>query len=322
MADRRYALLNKSPRRGLDEIITGDWTFLGSVGIGTSTPLEVLDVVGNVRTDRLILSRGGAGVEEPYIEKTGNKGIGFFTQATVKLDISVGGVFDFQAGNLITTGAIFVGAITATSFGGIASANLLDKSATEVISGAYTITGGLTLTTSNLVAGTIDADFDALTATSYGNILEANLVDKTAAETITGLGWHFDDNGATGTPIKFTGGGAGGDILQLTRDVGAAGAVNIGMSGGDPQIKFVNGAKSWAIGLDETNDKFVIANSGAVATTQVLTIDSSNATRLSGSLRVNGDIGFYNTAPIAKQTGVAVTAAGVHAALVNLGLIT
>ena len=33
-------------------------------------------------------------------------------------------------------------------------------------------------------------------------------------------------------------------------------------------------------------------------------------------------IGFYVTAPIVLQTGVAVTAAGVHAALVNLGLIT
>lgn len=32
-------------------------------------------------------------------------------------------------------------------------------------------------------------------------------------------------------------------------------------------------------------------------------------------------IGFFNTAPVAKPTGVAVTAAGVHAALVTLGLI-
>jgi hypothetical protein len=34
-----------------------------------------------------------------------------------------------------------------------------------------------------------------------------------------------------------------------------------------------------------------------------------------------GTIGFYGKDPIAKQTGVAVTAAGVHAALVALGLI-
>jgi hypothetical protein len=35
-----------------------------------------------------------------------------------------------------------------------------------------------------------------------------------------------------------------------------------------------------------------------------------------------GRLGFYGTAPIAKQTGVTVDAAGIHAALVNLGLIT
>lgn len=39
-------------------------------------------------------------------------------------------------------------------------------------------------------AGTVDADFDAITATSYGGILEANLVDKSAAEIIPGA-WDF-----------------------------------------------------------------------------------------------------------------------------------
>lgn len=33
-------------------------------------------------------------------------------------------------------------------------------------------------------------------------------------------------------------------------------------------------------------------------------------------------VGFYGATPIAQQTGVPVTAAGIHAALVNLGLIT
>jgi len=42
-------------------------------------------------------------------------------------------------------------------------------------------------------AGTVDADFDAITATSYGGITEANLVDKSAVETISGA-WTFDAN--------------------------------------------------------------------------------------------------------------------------------
>jgi hypothetical protein len=38
--------------------------------------------------------------------------------------------------------------------------------------------------------------------------------------------------------------------------------------------------------------------------------------------RTGGTVAFYGTTPIALQTGVAVTAGGVHAALVALGLIT
>lgn len=36
----------------------------------------------------------------------------------------------------------------------------------------------------------------------------------------------------------------------------------------------------------------------------------------------SGKLGFYGTTPIVKQTGVAVSAAGIHAALVNLGLFS
>jgi hypothetical protein len=39
-------------------------------------------------------------------------------------------------------------------------------------------------------AGAVDADLDAITATSYGGILEANLVDKTAVESISGVWTH------------------------------------------------------------------------------------------------------------------------------------
>ena len=42
----------------------------------------------------------------------------------------------------------------------------------------------------------------------------------------------------------------------------------------------------------------------------------------SAGIKLSGNLGFYGTTPIAQQTGVAVTAAGIHAALVALGLIT
>jgi hypothetical protein len=54
------------------------------------------------------------------------------------------------------------------------------------------------------------------------------------------------------------------------------------------------------------------------AGTAVLVNTGAAAIRVGGS---GGSVGFYGTAPIALQTGVAVTAEGIHAALVALGLI-
>jgi hypothetical protein len=51
----------------------------------------------------------------------------------------------------------------------------------------------------------------------------------------------------------------------------------------------------------------------------ILTVTEAGAARIG---KTGGTVGFYGTTPIALQTGVAVTAGGIHAALVALGLIT
>jgi hypothetical protein len=51
-------------------------------------------------------------------------------------------------------------------------------------------------------------------------------------------------------------------------------------------------------------------------------IAAQGEVEIEGALNHDGAaVGFYGAAPVAKQTGVAVTAAGIHAALVSLGLI-
>ena len=87
------------------------------------------------------------------------------------------------------------GNILAVSYGGILEANLLDKSTTE------TITGDWTFNDLNL-GGTFDCndnsitDIDRLeftdTAGLIAGIQNGNLVDKSAAESITGI-WTFND---------------------------------------------------------------------------------------------------------------------------------
>ncbi len=82
----------------------------------------------------------------------------------------------------------------------------------------------------SIQAGTVDADFDAITATSYGGITEANLVDKTATETISGEWTFTSDNvdlesttpfiritetGVTNTPEWWWGADGGNFSLRL-----------------------------------------------------------------------------------------------------------
>ena len=118
-----------------------------------------------------------------------------------------------------------VDAITATSYGGIAEANLVDKSVAEFMIGAWDFSAGLRTTNGStfgilnstgtdradfdhdgtdfnttfinttdwnitgitaIQAGAVDVDFDAITATSYGGITEGDLLDKSADEIVSG----------------------------------------------------------------------------------------------------------------------------------------
>ena len=72
-----------------------------------------------------------------------------------------------------------------------------------------------------------------------------------------------------------------------------------------------------------------ISSVATEATNNYALWSASGVNRFGGEVELDGDlnhdgtnVGFYGTAPIAQQTGVAVTAAGIHAALVALGLIT
>jgi hypothetical protein len=128
-------------------------------------------------------------------------------------------------------------AITATSYGGILEANLLDKSADEVVTGNWVFnvetigdfvidrqsttgasgmlfrnddgakgyigfgddTSFRTWNTAGSPSGFIVTAGGAITATSYGGVLEANLLDKSATETVSGS-WTF-----SGTTTTLTG---------------------------------------------------------------------------------------------------------------------
>ncbi len=85
------------------------------------------------------------------------------------------------------------------------------------------------------------------------------------------------------------------------------------------------GGRSWLLGSGATASAvaptcFYLYDGTAGALR--LSVDPNGKVTLPNALAHTGaSVGFYATAPIAKQTGVAVDAAGIHAALVALGLI-
>lgn len=126
---------------------------------------------------------------------------------------------------------------SATTIGGITEANLVDKTATESISGAWTHSGDFaatgaadfTLGAGNACTGVVDtytwnvsaagagSGFTSFSSTTIGGITEANLVDKTATESITGA-WTFTNavtvgaNGA-GVDVRLYSGTTGDSVL-------------------------------------------------------------------------------------------------------------
>lgn len=64
------------------------------------------------------------------------------------------------------------------------------------------------------------------------------------------------------------------------------------------------------------------ASSPHMAVTDARDFSFGTTTGTKFGTATNQKLAFYNATPVAQQTGIAVTAEGIHAALVNLGLIT
>lgn len=141
--------------------------------------------------------------------------------------------------------------------------------------------------------------------------------------------------GTTGTGTKFqaTGTISAGGILTGALVVSVAGdyTVNPTNLNAEPVTGGGLSGTTIAIGVGALTvtvlvpDVFV-ANTTAITPTggsgAGLTLTGTNQVRAGMSIMptAGGLLGFYGTAPIAKQTGVAVTAAGIHAACVAIGL--
>lgn len=130
---------------------------------------------------------------------------------------------------------------------------------------------------------------------SFGDLLNVSIPPKTTIDLLSISGMSKD---------------------KINRSTSLQDAINYGwvtISKTNPRTKTQNVRKD------------ILADSDGPATVNMYASQYSNieaGSTVNGSLGFDATkIGFYGTAPITKQSGVAVSAAGIHAALVNLGLI-
>jgi len=246
-----------------------------------------------------------------------------------------------------------IGALTAGTYGGITEANLVDKTANEEINGNwnfqtvaapsltitssagtvqrfvtgrdFTVNRNWQIGTDYLAEGTFDiipstilggstystplvrligstpsvAITGALTATSYGGITEANLLDKTADEAVTGqwsntLGWNSD--------YTSEGSAYGATIFGMGL------AFNGGVSGVDSTLTSLYGMK-WMRATHTNIDSQILEGvyvavggtiRGAIGTEGIHTVGSvfmDEKAGAAGSVAGRGQLWIKNTAP-------------------------
>ena len=247
-------------------------------------------------------------------------------------------------------------AVACTFSGGVSGGHLINLSG-DVYGSSFTDCGGninpgasvYYLNGGHLGTTITNQDFEGGNASSYifevGPDIGANYprisnvrVDTSSSMSLTAddpisdahnfeRGIRFGVDAAENGQISLPNGSAATDGIFARNAAGNADVHILRVDGSNTILMSTDG---WPIELRGAlglgNDRPVYArnaaNSGNVEVMRLDTSDRINIGTFGASTMIGGPIGFYGTAPVAQQTGVAVSAAGIHAALVALGLIT
>lgn len=135
-----------------------------------------------------------------------------------------------------------------------------------------------------------------------GTITQPLEIDLSGGADAVALTLFGAPNGSRDLIQTFTS-GSGATGFEVQQNVGQAAGLYVGTTDNNSVILYVDGQAAPSQAADVAR---IVDKNGAVAI----------------RVAAGGGLGFYGHAAQAQQTGVAVTAAAIHAALVNLGLIT
>lgn len=113
------------------------------------------------------------------------------------------------------------------------------------------------------------------------------------------------------------------DAAGVLRTDGTIKAPNIGATTGNLNLKDSAGSTAVEVRTTDVNlSKTLIVSTGLLQLSDGVNVElgTSTGTRIGRS--TSQKLGFYNATPVVRPSGVAVTAEGIHAALVTLGLIS
>jgi hypothetical protein len=190
---------------------------------------------------------------------------------------------------------------------------------------------------------------NALGISAHQLILEGNESSKISLESVNGFTVTGGDFEGSGTLFAFAGTGntnvhsLGNDVTALTGSYSSGvtptnssfndrgnlgvGAVNLNGEGGKFIVRRGGHGRISRFDDDSSGANFCIDSNGSghvligSADDRLNRLVAGDITNASLSWE-NGKLGFFTDSPVVKPSGVPVTAAGIHAALVTLGLIS
>lgn len=237
---------------------------------------------------------------------------------------SPGGALTLRSGNGRTTGAGGGGALAITS----------GNAGTTGVGGAINITSGNGGTTSGN-GGAITILGGSATSGTGGNVTvqagPAAAVFLTGGNNPNGNGGNITGRAGQGAGAGVANGGnfdfSGGDATgALGGDGGALffrGGSGSGAGGNGGDNQFANGTAGTAANSDGNVLLYLTGSAGAPGSILLNSSFSTPAIEVTKNAGTSAtEIGFFNAVPVGKPTAVPVTAAGIHAALVSLGLIS